>query len=313
MKNYTVRPYEFKDYKTWNAFIDKAKNATFLFHRDFMEYHKDRFDDFSLLVFDTEKLVALLPANKKADVIFSHQGLTYGGLVYEADLSIDAVSDILGSITGYLKNNSFKILEIKSLPFFYQKTISFELDFLLVKKNASLTKKEMNLAVDFSDFKISKSKMKHFRRISGLGIELRKEQSFGLFWDTVLTPRLNEKYNANPVHKKEEIAYLCEKFPQNIFQYNAYLDNELLAGITVFICGKVIKSQYGATTAKGEKIRALDFLFINLIESFKEDFLFFDMGTVAEKNEKGYNEGLLKQKLELGCKIYSQDFYLLSL
>ena len=63
-----------KDYPSWNAFIGQAKNATFLFHRDFMEYHKDRFEDYSLMIFDNEKLVAVLPANKVGDVVFSHQG-----------------------------------------------------------------------------------------------------------------------------------------------------------------------------------------------------------------------------------------------
>ena len=57
MKKYLVRQYESKDYQDWNAFIGKAKNATFLFNRDFMEYHKERFDDFSLLIFVDEKLV----------------------------------------------------------------------------------------------------------------------------------------------------------------------------------------------------------------------------------------------------------------
>ena len=52
MKNYSVKQYQEKDYASWNAFIGQAKNATFLFHRDFMEYHKDRFEDYSLMIFD---------------------------------------------------------------------------------------------------------------------------------------------------------------------------------------------------------------------------------------------------------------------
>ena len=82
MNQYTVKKYTENDYAIWNDFIEHAKNATFLFHRDFMEYHKDRFEDYSLLVFDGEKLVAVLPANKNGETLYSHQGLTYGGLVY---------------------------------------------------------------------------------------------------------------------------------------------------------------------------------------------------------------------------------------
>jgi hypothetical protein len=49
VKNYTVKQYQESDYECWNTFVNQAKNATFLFHRDFMEYHKDRFEDYSRL------------------------------------------------------------------------------------------------------------------------------------------------------------------------------------------------------------------------------------------------------------------------
>ncbi|MFT7164355.1 MAG: hypothetical protein ACI9CZ_000928, partial [Flavobacterium sp.] len=82
MKNYSVRKYQESDYANWNAFIGQAKNATFLFHRDFMEYHKDRFQDNSLIVSYKDKWIGVMPANKVGNETFSHQGLTYGGLVY---------------------------------------------------------------------------------------------------------------------------------------------------------------------------------------------------------------------------------------
>jgi hypothetical protein len=98
VKDYSVRPYEAKDYSLWNTFINEAKNATFLFHRDFMEYHKDRFDDFSLMVFDKEKLVAILPANRVGDTVFSHQGLTYGGLIYSDKLKLAGVLNVFQTV-----------------------------------------------------------------------------------------------------------------------------------------------------------------------------------------------------------------------
>lgn len=314
MKNYTVRPYETKDFESWNAFINKAKNATFLFHRDFMEYHKDRFQDFSLIVEEGTKWVAVLPANRVEDIVYSHQGLTYGGLVYDEKLNADEVDTVFGYLIFFLKEKNIKTLFYKPIISLYCKKSSLEMDYILFQKKAVLYRKDLNLAIDFgTEFKISKSKMKHFRRISDLDIEIRKENSFALFWDKVLVPRLNEKHNTNPVHTKEEIQQLADKFPENIIQYNAYFEDEIVAGITLFHFGNAVKSQYGATTLQGEKLRALDFLFINLIHEFKDKVSFFDMGTVTENNEKGYNPGLLKQKEELGCSVYNQDFYSLPL
>ena len=47
----------------WNDFIDSSKNSTFLFNRNFMDYHSDRFEDFSLMVYDKSELIAILPLN----------------------------------------------------------------------------------------------------------------------------------------------------------------------------------------------------------------------------------------------------------
>ena len=102
VKNYTVRKYRLEDYTNWNAFISNAKNATFLFHRDFMEYHKDRFEDFSLIILDGEKWIAILPANVVENEVFSHQGLTYGGIVADKKMKQALMLDIFKSVLIFL-------------------------------------------------------------------------------------------------------------------------------------------------------------------------------------------------------------------
>ncbi|WP_426091561.1 FemAB family protein [Flavobacterium sp. DSR3-2] len=315
MKNYSVRPYRESDYANWNAFIGQAKNATFLFHRDFMEYHKDRFKDFSLLVFENKKLVAVLPANRVGAIVYSHQGLTYGGLVYSTKLNGEKVENILNSLMSFFKENEVQSFYFKPIPLFYTLKGNAEMDFFMLKKGAFLDKKEMNLGINLSlPLTISKSKLKHFRKIEELDLELVEEQQLELFWKLVLEPRLLEKYDAKPVHTLKEITALKEKFPKNIKQFSVYFEDVIIAGVTILETETVVKSQYGATTKKGEELRALDFLFINLIQKYKsEGKLFFDMGIVNEDNEKGYHAGLLKQKEELGCSVYSQDFYKMNL
>ena len=87
MNSFKIIKYTSGHYNLWNDFVANAKNATFLFHRDFMEYHSDRFEDNSLLIFDEkEKLVAIFPANRIGNELFSHQGLTYGEIVIDASL-----------------------------------------------------------------------------------------------------------------------------------------------------------------------------------------------------------------------------------
>jgi len=311
MTKYTVKKYNQNDFAIWNDFVAQAKNATFLFHRDFMEYHNDRFEDFSLLIFEEEKLRAILPANKRENDVYSHQGLTYGGLVYLSKLKAEKVSLILDEILHFLKENKIQTFYYKPIPDFYFSEGNKEIEFFLIKRGAVLERKEMNLAVNLSvPLKISKSKLKHFRRIENLDLDIVEEENFDSFWEKVLEPRLLEKFDTKPVHSKEEITLLKSKFPQNIKQFSAYKNDEIIAGITIFETKNVVKSQYGATSKTGEEFRALDFLFINLLHRYKRKGKhFFDMGIVGDDNEAGYNNGLLNQKEELGCSVYNQDFY----
>jgi len=80
--DYSVERYTPARKTDWDAFVRTAKNATFLFHRDYMDYHGDRFVDHSLLIFHGKTLMGLLPANLATDsTLVSHAGLTYGGLM----------------------------------------------------------------------------------------------------------------------------------------------------------------------------------------------------------------------------------------
>lgn len=309
MKKYIVKQYQSEDAVIWNEFVANAKNATFLFHRNFMEYHSDRFHDFSLLIFDEKQnLKAILPANRVGDTLFSHQGLSYGGLVFEKKHNPILTSKIMDAVCLFLIENEFKEVQIKIIPIIYSELSTQEFDHYLFNSGATLSNREMNLIIDLrNSWNLSKSKLKHFRK-SDPNLEIREENDFSMFWEKVLTPRLSEKFNTKPLHSLNEIQYLKKKFNSNIMQFSVYFDEELVAGITIFKFGNVVKSQYGATTNTGEKLRALDFLFINLIEKFRdEEFYFFDMGTVTN------NEGLLNQKVELGCSVYNNDFYTLQL
>lgn len=311
LKNFSIKKYQKSDYDLWNSFVSSSSNATFLFHRDFMEYHKDRFDDFSLLVFDKTNLVAILPANLVENKVYSHQGLTYGGLVYCSKLKTEKIAEILEIVQDFLKSKRVNQLFLHPIPNFYFGKGNAALEFFIVNQGGLLYRKEMNMVVNLQqDFLVSKSKLKHFRRTESLGLRMVEENDFQPFWEKILTPRLLEKYNAKPVHSLEEIKLLHSKFPNNIRQFSAYFDNKIVAGITIFEFENGVKSQYGATSKTGEKYRALDFLFISLIDFFHQQGKdFFDMGIVNDTGEKGFHSGLLQQKEELGCTVYNQDFY----
>jgi hypothetical protein len=159
VKNYTVKRYQEKDYINWNTFVDQAKNATFLFHRDFMDYHKDRFEDYSLMVFEEEKLVAFLPANRVGELIYSHQGLTYGGLVLLPSSKLYNTIFVFKAILEYLKGNQISKLILKQIPSIYCDYLSDEINYLMHVCNGKIIMKHNISVISLNDYLVfSKSR-----------------------------------------------------------------------------------------------------------------------------------------------------------
>ena len=50
MKSLRVQKYNAKHKDVWDEFVLKAEVHSILFFRDFMEYHRDRFIDYSLMM-----------------------------------------------------------------------------------------------------------------------------------------------------------------------------------------------------------------------------------------------------------------------
>ena len=68
-----VKKYEDKDSIVWDEFLDRCRNSLFLFKRHYMKYHNDRFVDHSLMFFEGNRLLAVLPASIKKNQLYSHK------------------------------------------------------------------------------------------------------------------------------------------------------------------------------------------------------------------------------------------------
>ncbi|HNP31972.1 MAG TPA: GNAT family N-acetyltransferase [Flavobacterium sp.] len=310
MKNYTVRRYNSEDFAIWNAFIDNAKNATFLFQRDFMEYHQDRFQDFSLLVFDEDKLISVIPANREGEAVFSHLGLTYGGFVFDAKIKLREVLDIVKSVLKFLHQNGISLFQIKLIPGIYNQFFSEEIEYTLFLTQARLIRRDCLSVLDLTKpFSFTKTRKESIRRGEKNGLVIKEELKFELFWNEILIPNLNKKHSSKPVHTTTEIISLQQKFPKNIRHFNVYHKDRIVAGTTIFITDKVAHPQYISGNAQKNELGSLDFLYNNLITDVFKDKNFFDFGPSHEENGKKINEGILFWKESFGAKTTVQDYY----
>jgi len=310
VKNYTVRPYIGNDYENWNAFIGQAKNATFLFHRDFMEYHSDRFQDYSLVILDGEKWVAVLPANVVGNEVFSHQGLTYGGLVYNEKLKLASILEIFKSILSFLNEIKIEKLQLKLLPSIYHQKPADELHYALFLAEAQLIRRDTLAVLDLTK-KNSLSKLRKRSIQKGISndFKIKEVADFEEFWNEILIPNLAQKHQAKPVHSLEEITKLKALFPENIRQFNVYQNGIIVAGTTIFDSDNVAHCQYISGKEDKNELGGLDVLFQHLISETFKDKHFFDFGISNENQGRKLNEGLSYWKESFGASTMVQDFY----
>ncbi|MDD7885343.1 GNAT family N-acetyltransferase [Flavivirga sp. 57AJ16] len=310
MGNYKVVKYSSLYYEEWNAFVLNAKNATFLFHRDFMEYHQDRFEDFSLMVFKNDHLIAVLPANKLDNRLFSHQGLTYGGFVVGKKLKFQDFIKSFKVLLETLDDYGFLTLEIKVIPYIYTELPSDDINCLMFILEAKLIQTNILSVVDLGkQIKFTKSRIEGCNRGKKNNLEIREVDSLKEFWDDILIPNLKSKYKTDPVHSLTEITLLKNRFPENIRQFNVYHDDDIVAGVTIFETKKVAHAQYISANSYKNTLGSLDFLHEYLIKKKFKNKAYFDFGTSNENQGRNINKGLLFWKEGFGAKVITQNFY----
>ena len=310
MKQFQVRLYQPQDFTIWNAFISVAKNATFLFDRNFMDYHSDRFKDYSLMIFDGDKLIAVVPANRVENTVYSHQGLTYGGLILNNKAKLSAVISIFKNVLQFLNENSIEKLIVKTIPTIYTDYFSDELEYCLFIVKAKLYRRDALSVLDLTKkIVIDSNRMEGVKRGFKNELVVKEETSFDLFWNEILVPNLATKHNAKPVHTLSEITKLKNLFPNNIRQFNVYKNEELLGGTTVFVNKKVVHSQYISGNVTKNVSGSLDFLHHHLIKEVFKEYHYHDFGICNEYDGRKINKGLLFWKESFGAKTVIQNFY----
>jgi hypothetical protein len=308
VKHYQIRCYKNEDFVLWNNFISKAKNATFLFHRHFMEYHSDRFEDYSLLIFDEEKLLAVLPANRVENTLYSHQGLSYGSLVVGEDIRIKDYFLLVKEICKFLNESGINFLEIKVLPKIYNQTIADEIDQVAFLMQAECFRSDVYLAIDCrSEYKPNRNRTRALKVAEKLCVEIKEESDYDSFWNQILIPNLNERFGIQPVHSVAEIKQLAKVFPDEIKLFNAYQNGIIKAGVVMFLTETVAHFQYSSGANDRNDTAALDVLFDFIIQKYSNK-RYVSFGSSSENNGLKLNEGLAYWKESFGAKTTVQQF-----
>ncbi len=296
--------------EAWNQFVSTSKNATFLFDRNFMEYHSDRFDDFSLMIYRDEVLYALLPAHREGNRVFSHNGLTYGSFMLQDSGTLLHSFDAFKSMLHYLHEEGIETFDIKMIPTFYNRMPSDELDYFLYLLKATCTKKDVLMVIDYDhQLRFQKNRREGINKALRNGLEVRLDANYEGFWNEVLIPNLKNKHGVKPVHSLEEIQLLAARFPKNIQQVSVYHEGNIVAGTTVFLTHTTVHPQYVSGNADKNGLGSLDLAYDFAINHFKEGRRYFDFNISSEENGTLLNQGLLFWKETCGARTFTADNY----
>lgn len=300
-----------KDLKNiWDNFVINSKNGTFMLQRDYMDYHSDRFVDHSLMFYDEKNnLMALLPANIKDNVLYSHQGLTYGGFVTDNKMTTPKMLVIFDEFQHYMHDNSINKTVYKRIPSIYHKYPSDEDLYALFRINAKLIRRDVSTSIYLADrIKFNERRKRNIKKAIKNNLEFKQTDDYENYLN-ILSDVLKKQYNTKPVHNLSELLYLRNKFPENIKLYASFKDNDMLAGVLIYETPDVAHAQYIANSFEGRECGALDFIFDKLINEIYTNKIYFDFGISTEQDGKYLNEGLITQKQEFGGRAIVHDFY----
>lgn len=298
----------------WNTFTHTAVNSTFLFEREYMEYHSDRFTDHSLMFYRNGKLTALLPADIKGKTLQSHGGLTYGGLIFQSGTGTTDVMELFEALTEYMRSNIHaEKLIYKPIPQIYCSQPAEETLYALFRSGASLTSRSISTTIETRNRgRVSELRRRGAKRAEKVGATCGKSEDYAAFWK-VLENTLMERHHCSPTHTLEEIKLLQSRFPENIKLYTTTLNGEIIAGTVVYETKTVAHLQYIAASPAGRDCGALDILITHLIYNIYPDKKYIDFGISTEEGGRVLNEGLIRQKEGFGGSAVVYDTYELNI
>ncbi|MBA9075497.1 GNAT family N-acetyltransferase [Rufibacter quisquiliarum] len=294
----------------WDAFVQRAKNGHFMFQRRYMEYHSSRFQDESLLFFQKNRLVAVLPAHVQGETLYSHNGLTFGGVLCDAAMTFLGMREVFSALKVYLKAQNIHALVYKAIPACYHQLPSNEDVAVLTQLGAEMTARDLVSVLDLSaPRKYSKGVKWAVQKAKKAALEVRRSENLSAFMQ-IMQELLQTKYRVYPTHSVEELRQLARSFPENIVLYGVFQGQELLGGTVVFVTEQVVHAQYIGMGEEGKALGATPYLLDKIFSAFQGQKRYFSFGT--SPGPPYINEQLYYFKESMGARAMLQERYLLT-
>lgn len=299
----TVVRYRPEQENVWNRFNRESKNFLFMFDRNYMDYHNDRFRDHSLLFYEENKLVAILPLSEQGNTLISHGGLTYGGFITGEKMKQHIMNECFTALLEYVRKESIAEIYYKAIPHIYHEQPAEEDRYALFLNNAQLVRVEASTVIRLEQpLKMPKGRKAQITRARREGVIVEERQSPEDFEDFIALENsvLSERHKTKAVHTGAELKMLHDRLPENIHLYVAVYQGNIIAGTIIYEYDHVVHTQYMAADETARQIGALDLTIAEVIDRYRTEKRWLDFGISTEDAGRYLNEGLISQKEGFG-------------
>ena len=308
-----IEHYDSKHKTCWDNFVRESKNGVFLFHRDYLEYHADRFSDFSLLFYEDKQLIALMPANRVDNTVVSHGGLTFGGIISGARMTTTLMLRVFAALVGDLRASGIEKLVYKAIPHMYHLLPAEEDLYALFVHNARLYRRDVSSTVVAGrQLPLTRSRRRVLCHAERHRLKVERTQEFSRFM-AIAEANLQERHGVRPTHTAAEMQLLANLFPENIKLFTADRNGEMLGGVIIYESDKVAHGQYRSATEEGMRLGAVDAIMDVLLNDVYKDKPYHDFGISTLENGRILDAGLIQNKESYGGRATVYDFYELDL
>lgn len=306
-----IRRYTSEDNVLWNQLVNGSRNGMFMFNRNYMDYHADRYEDYSLMFFKENELISVLPASLHNRIeVRSHGGLTFGGLISAYAIKQQTMGECFEELIKYLRNNKIERLIYKPIPYIYHSFPCQEDLYMLWRNNAVVYRRDVSTVIDLTNdiIKLPKGRKAQISRAKREGIVVEKSTDFHTF--IALENQVLEKHHqTKAVHTAEELQLLHSRFPEQICLYAAMYKNEMVAGVLLYVYDNLVHTQYMGSSDFSRENGGLDLIIATIIDEYKGKKQYLDFGISTVDAGWTLNMGLVSQKESFGGRSVMYDFY----
>jgi hypothetical protein len=246
--------------------------------------------------------MSVLPAAERQTpegrILISHPGASYGGFVFNPNLGIQDAVSIVDEVLSFLTAEQFTKLILTTPPIVYHTVMNNYLDFALSVRGSRYLRRELSAVIEMSEDPLSTFKPEArtaVRKSLKSGVRVRESKEYPAFYK-ILEKNLKMRHNVTPTHSLSELETLVRLFPERIRLFAAYVEEEMIGGIVLFICNtRTVLAFYISHVEKHQSLRPVNQLIYQVMRwSHERSYRYLDLGTFTLRMEPDF--GLAKFK-----------------